>query len=140
MPLKTQSVEEPTLNLTPMIDIVMLVMIFFMVSTEFRRRESQYEIRLPKVSEAHPLTALPDELVVSVDETGAIFMGGQKQTLEELERELKAAAERYADQVVVIRGHGEGPYQHVMTILNVCKRAHITHIQLANRIENANGS
>jgi len=135
MPIKSADVEEPQLILTPMVDIVMLIMIFFMVSTEFRRRESQYEIQLPKVTEAQPLTALPDELVVSVSSDGKFYLGGEEKTLDQLEVELSAARQRYAEQVVVIRGDGTGPYQHVMTVLNLCKRARISQIQLANRVE-----
>lgn len=135
MPFKTEHLEEPGLNLTPMVDVVMLLMIFFMVGTQFIRRESQYEIQLPKVTEAQPLTALPDELVVSVAENGTIYLGGQVRSVEELEADLRQAQDRYADQVVVIRADENVPYQHVMTVLNICKRARITNIQLANRIE-----
>lgn len=135
MPLKTQEVEEPGLNLTPMIDIVLLLVIFFMVGTQFTEHESQFEILLPTVSDAQPLTALPDELIVNVTGDGTIYLGDVQKTVPELEAELRQAKQRYADQAVIIRGDGSGPYQYVMTILNVCKRAKITNVQLANRIE-----
>lgn len=135
MPLKTQEVEEPGLNLTPMIDIVLLLVIFFMVGTQFTEHESKYEIVLPTVSDAQPLTALPDELVVDVTNDGVIYFQDKIKTIQELEQELRAAHERYADQAVIIRGDGTGPYQYVMTILNVCMKAGIHNIQLANQIE-----
>lgn len=135
MPIKSADYEEPQLILTPMVDIVMLIMIFFMVSTEFRRRESKYEIDLPKVSDAQPLTALPDELTVNVTAEGKFFLGADEKTIDELQADLTAAQQRYANQVVVIRGDGQGQYQPIMTVLNVCKRAKITQIQLANRVE-----
>jgi len=140
MPIKTEALEEPALILTPMVDIVMLIMIFFMVSTEFRRRESQYEIQLPQVTEARPLTPLPDELVVNVTEKGEIYLGTDRKSLEELETDMRAARERYAEQVVVIRGDANGPYQHVMTVLNLCKRSGIRNIQLANRLAGEGGA
>ncbi len=135
MPLKTQEVEEPALNLTPMIDIVLLLVIFFMVGTQFTEHENQFEIILPTVSDAQPLTALPDEIVVSVTTDGSIYLGGEAKTGTELEKELRAAKERYAEQTVVIRGDGTGQYQHVMTVVNICNRAKIRSIQLATRIE-----
>lgn len=135
MPLKTQQIDEPALNLTPMIDIVLLLVIFFMVGTQFAQHESQYEIELPKVTEAQPLTALPDEIVVSITRDGTLYLGGQSRTLDEVERDLSAARERFPQQVVIIRGDADGPYQHVMTVLNICKRARITNVQLANRLE-----
>ncbi|MBX3440130.1 MAG: biopolymer transporter ExbD, partial [Planctomycetaceae bacterium] len=72
MPLKTQQPEEPALNLTPMIDIVLLLVIFFMVGTQFTEAERQYQIDLPAVSVAQPLTALPDEIVVNVAKDGSV--------------------------------------------------------------------
>ncbi len=135
MPIKSVAQEEPTLILTPMVDIVMLIMIFFMVSTEFRRQETQYEIQLPKVTEAQPLTDLPDEIVINIHPDGTVYLGREIRTMEQLEQDLADARKRYEDQVVVIRGDAQGPYQHVMTVLNICKRARISNIQLANRID-----
>ena len=133
MPLKTQEMEEPALNLTPMIDIVMLLVIFFMVGTQFTDDETQYDIVLPTVSEAQPLTELPDEIVVNVTREGTIFVAGQEHSLSEVEQLLKEAKQRYADQAIVIRGDADGPYQNVMSILDLCKRAKINNLQLANR-------
>ena len=135
MPLKTIEIEEPGLNLTPMIDIVLLLVIFFMVGTQFAEDESQYEIALPTVSDARPLTSLPDEIVVSITKDGTVYVGGEKLTILQVEEQLKAAKKRYGNQSVIIRGDGSGPYQHVMTILNLCKRAQISNVQLANRLE-----
>ena len=134
MPLKTMEMEEPALNLTPMIDIVLLLVIFFMVGTQFAEDESQFEIALPTVAEARPLTSLPDQIVVSVARDGTVYMGGESLSLTEVEERLREAKERYAKQTVEIRGDGLGPYQNVMNILEVCKRARIQSVNLANRI------
>jgi biopolymer transport protein ExbD len=135
MPLKTHEPEEPSLNLTPMIDIVLLLVIFFMVGTQFTDDENGFEILLPTVSEAQPLTALPDELVVNVSADGSISLGGEVKTHAELEADLRAAQERYADQAVIIRGDAVGPLQHTMTILEICNRVNLKVIRLAHRIE-----
>lgn len=137
MPLKLEPAEEPSLNLTPMIDVVLQLVIFFLVSTEFAtdaNKERQYEIDLPQVTDARPLTDLPDELVVNVKRDGTILLGKEPRTIGQLEAELAEAAGRFADQAVVIRGDEDGPYQHVMTVLNACYRAGITNVQLANEI------
>ncbi|REJ76509.1 MAG: biopolymer transporter ExbD [Planctomycetota bacterium] len=134
MPLKLEPMEEPSLNLTPMIDVVLQLVIFFLVGTEFIKTERQYEVDLPEVTEAQPLTNLPDELVVNITRDGRFFLGRKGLSAEELQGELRAAADRYADQSVVIRADGSGPYQHVMTALNICHRAGISNIQLANRV------
>mgnify|MGYP002624319898 CR=1 len=134
MPLKLEPMEEPSLNLTPMIDVVLQLVIFFLVGTEFIKTERQYEVDLPEVTEAQPLMSLPDELVVNVSRDGRFFLGERGVSPEELEGELRAAGQRYTDQSVVIRADAAGPYQHVMTVLNICHRAGISNIQLANRV------
>lgn len=135
MPFKTQTVEEPSLNLTPMIDIVLLLVIFFMVGTQFTEAEKQFDIDLPSVSAAQPLTGLPDELIVNVLKDGSMFLGTKAVTLGELEEELRAAKQRYADQAVVVRGDAEVPYQSVMDVLGLCHQLHVTNVQLANKLK-----
>lgn len=135
MPLKLEQIEEPSLNLTPMIDIVLLLVIFFMVGTEFSRHERQYEIDLPQVSDASPLTSLPDPIKLNITRDGQFFLGDAHRSLEELESDLSAAAARFRDQAVIIRADAAGPYQHVMTALSVCHQANISNVQLANRVE-----
>lgn len=139
MPLKTEEIEEPILNLTPMIDIVLLLIIFFMVGTKFSDAERQFEINLPTVSDALPLTTLPDELVVNITQAGDLRLGEQPVSVQELEEQLQQAVTRYSDQAVVVRGDGEGQYQNVMNVLAICHRVGIKNISLANRVDKEDG-
>ncbi|MEM7317376.1 MAG: biopolymer transporter ExbD, partial [Planctomycetota bacterium] len=66
MPLKTYQDEQPTLNLTPMIDVVFLLIIFFMVGTRFADNERKIELDLPTVGEVSALSAAPQMRVVHV--------------------------------------------------------------------------
>ena len=135
MPLKTAAIEEPDLNLTPMIDIVFLLIVFFMVGTRFTDLEREFDVQLPAVSAAPPLTSLPDEIVVNIQKSGKLQVNGKHRSLKELESDLIAARKRYADQIVVVRGDGEGPYQNVADVLAVCRRAGVKGIKLATRLK-----
>ena len=84
MPLKVREHEEPTLNLTPMIDVVFLLIIFFMVGARFTELEREFNINLPTVSEARPLTDPPDRIEVNVFRNGRIKVAGQFLTIDEL--------------------------------------------------------
>ena len=136
MPLKLEPMEDPALNLTPMVDVVLNLVMFFLVTTHFSKTEleQQYPVELPRVTAAQPLTGLPDEMVVNIAADGSMYLGKQPRTADELETELRAAVARYADQSVLIRGEADGPYQHVMTALNICQRACATNLRLANRV------
>jgi biopolymer transport protein ExbD len=136
MPLRVYDpTDEPSLNLTPMIDIVFLLIIFFMVGTQFTNKDQGVDVQLPTVSDLNPLTSLPDEIVVNVSGHGMVFIQEEQLTLAQLEANLRAAQNNYPDQKVIVRGSGPGPYQHVMDVLATCRRAKINHISLANRLE-----
>jgi len=131
MPLKTGSLEEPNLNLTPMIDIVFLLIIFFMVGTQFAQTEELFAVELPTAGSVEPVSRGPDALVISVAQDGRISMAGKLLTLTDLETELVAARENYPAQAIVVRGEGEGRYQTVMDVLSAAGRAKIADISLA---------
>jgi len=135
MPLKPDTIEDATLDLTPMIDIVFLLIIFFMVGTQFAQMERQYDIELPTVSAAQPLTNLPDEIFINVRRNGEIIVKTKQLTKGELRLMLRAAKRNYADQAVVIRGEGAGEYQHIVDVLSICHEENIDSISLAHRLK-----
>lgn len=136
MPLKSEPLEEPQMNLVPMLDVVFNLIIFFMVGTRFADMERQFDIQLPEVSDAQPLTTPPDEIVVNVFGNGKIVVSEQTLTIPELQGVLEQAQARYADQAVLIRGDGQGVYQNVMDVLAACHAAHITNFSLATQLRN----
>src|SRR5262249_26266607 len=125
----------PQINLTPMIDVVLNLLIFFMLGTRFADMERQLHVQLPSVSAAQPLSSPPDEVVVNVFADGRIMVQQEPLSLAELESRLKAAQARYADQAVLIRGDAQGVYQNVMDILGACHRARITNFSLATQLK-----
>lgn len=135
MPLKTGMIEEPELNLTPMIDIVFLLIIFFMVGTQFADPEQKFQVELPTASSVQPLSEGPDALVVSVSIDGRIVFKGEEVTAADLESQLIAARKNYPAQAVVIRGEGEGRYQAVVDVLAVVNRAEMADVSLAYKTD-----
>ena len=136
MPLKgADRTEESAINLAPMIDIVFLLIIFFLVGARFTEQERQYDIQLPSSSEIQPLTGTPDALVINVRQDGTILLGTKPISLDELEAELKDAKENFEDQAVVVRGEGQGLYQPIVNVLGICHRTQITKISLAYKLD-----
>lgn len=133
MPLKTSQLEEPTINLTSMLDVVMLLIIFFMLSTNFSEEEKQYDVHLPTVTDATALTGQPDEIVVNVAANGTITVRTEPVSLTDLEAVMRLAADKFVGQGVIIRGDGDGSYQNVMDVMSACRRAGIKNLSLAHR-------
>ncbi|MFM8219711.1 MAG: ExbD/TolR family protein [Planctomycetaceae bacterium] len=135
MPLKLQPLEEPQLNLTPMIDVVFNLLIFFMVGTRFADLERQFDVQLPQVSAAQPLSNPPDEIVVNVYADGRLLVSREELTRAELQDRLTAARERYAEQAVLIRGDGGASFQQIADVLGVCHAAQIRNFSLATQLD-----
>jgi biopolymer transport protein ExbD len=138
MPLKTAAVEDPQINLTPLIDIVFNLLMFLMLATRFEaadEAERQFEVQLATVANAQPLTAVPDEMVINVGANGQLSLNGKPKTISELQVDLMAAKKNYADQAVLVRGEGEGRYQNVVDVLAACDRAKINVVSLPVRLK-----
>lgn len=136
MPLKVEPLDEPHLNLTPMLDVVFNLLIFFMLATRFSDMERQFDVQLPQVTHAaEPLTSRPDEIVINVHADGRVMINEESFTPPELQQRLEEAHARYADQAVLIRGDGHGTYQLIMDVLATCQKAQIRNYSLATRMK-----
>jgi len=134
MPLKINREEQPTLNLTPMIDVVFLLIIFFMVGTRFIVPERKIALKVPEVSEAAALTPAPQKRVVNVYQDGSITLDRDEVNLKELTNRLSNARSQYQDLGVLIRGDAASSFQHVAEVLNACKQAGIADLGISVRV------
>ena len=135
MPLKTHQDEQPTLNLTPMIDIVFLLIIFFMVGTKFAEIERTVQLEVPKVGDLGALSSAPEKRVINVYNDGSIVVDRRSITLEQLRAELKSATAQYPELGVVVRGDGAGPFQNVASVLTACRQAGIDGMGISVRLD-----
>ena len=135
MPLKVEPLEEPYLNMTPMVDVILNLLIFFMLGTRFAEEERQLDIQLPRVTHAQSLTAPPDEIIVNVFADGRLVVNQKPTSPSELQSLLATAHARFDDQAVLIRGEGHGRYQSVMDVLSICQRAGIHNYSLATQMK-----
>jgi biopolymer transport protein ExbD len=140
MPLKTHLDEQPSVNLTPMIDIVFLLIIFFMVGTKFVELERKIAVQVPAVQDAPTLTAAPEKRIINVHRDGEIALDGRSVTLEQRRVELVAARQEYAELGVVVRGDAEGAFQNVAAVLNACRLAGIAEMGISVRMAGSPGA
>ena len=116
-----------SLSLTPLVDVVFLLLIFFLVATEFaQEQERQMDLLLPEASEAQPLTSKPRETFVNIDAEGRYFLGGKILPLDELDSALKLTWVNNPDRAsVIIRADKRCPWQFVVAAVNACLKANI---------------
>ena len=111
------------LNLTPLIDVVFLLLIFFLVATRFAEEDRKLDVILPSASEAMPMISEPNQLIINIDEAGNYFVENSLLTLDELERVLEVAAvNNPLRQAVNIRADKRVPFDSVVQVLDLCKK------------------
>jgi biopolymer transport protein ExbD len=133
MPLKTHFDSEPTLNLTAMLDVMFLLIIFFMLGTRFIEDERKIGLQVPTVVDRGALTAAPARKDVNVYRDGTITLDKDPVTLEQLTARLAAARRQYNELGVLVRGDGHGEFQVVASALNACKQAGIHDLGITVR-------
>ena len=139
MPLKVQKDIESSINLTPLIDIVFLLIIFFMVGTRFselNETERNIALQVPAVSNAAALTSAPRKRVINVLANGNIILDETTVSAEELAAELISARQQYKQLGVVIRGDESARYDNVAKVFAVCRAADISDLNISVRVAN----
>ena len=121
-----RSTAASTLSLTPLIDVVFLLLIFFLVTSEFEEEERRLDITLPEATSAVPMTGKPREIVVDITDQGTIHLGGRPIEIDELERLMRDAVENNpTNQTAVIRADKATSFQPVVSVMDICNRVGI---------------
>jgi len=128
---KTESSAE--LNLTPIIDMVFLLLIFFLTATKFADIERDIRVKPPASANARPITAIPQEVVVNVREDGTFVVAARVKSLVEIEQMLAAAVQQNPNQAVVVRGDGRVALEHAVRVLDICEKYGIKRTFLTTR-------
>lgn len=89
--------------------------------------EAQPKIELPKAEANSPVVAADDALVVNVSRDGKLSLGDQEVSPAELESSLVKAARENSEQEVLIRGSRAVKMQHVIQVIDICRRAGINN-------------
>ncbi|MFT5290705.1 MAG: biopolymer transport protein ExbD [Planctomycetota bacterium] len=125
--------EEP--NLTPMIDVVFLLLIFFMVTTTFLDPERAIDIELPRAESGAEAQQQQDELIVNVEEDGSFVLDGIVLSFDQLLERLKGAAQHNAETPVTIRGHRHAQHQAIVQVMDACGVAGLSNLAVGTSNE-----
>ncbi len=110
------------LSITPLIDVVFLLLIFFLVATRFEQQDREMDFPLPDASMAQPASIKPREVFINIDNNGRYFVGGKQVTLAELKAVLmRAVANNPLHQSAMVRADRRVQLQPVVSAINTCK-------------------
>lgn len=124
-------VSSMALNLTPLIDVVFFLLIFFLVAAQFSREDLQLPVKLPSATSALPMTIEPEILTINVAGDGRFFVEGEYLNTDQLKQKVEqAVSDNPVNQTVVIRGDKDVPYQSIISVLDICHAAKVPTYKL----------
>jgi len=133
---KRQKSEEVSVNLTPLIDVVFLLLIFFMVSTTFTK-EAHLKIDLPKAS-AEEAGDMPRVIDITITAQGQFSVNGKMLVngqLDTLKRAIAKEARNKTDTPLVITADAQSPHQTVVTAMDAAGQLGFVHLSITTRSE-----
>ena len=117
------------LELTSLIDVVFLLLIFFMIATTFAKITTKLDIQLPKARAVVPQENQETVIEIAADEQ--LALNGKKVTLEELDEKLAEIGRTKPDQVVVIKADNVVNYGRVIRVMGLCKSHNLEKLGMA---------
>jgi biopolymer transport protein ExbD len=121
----------PGIQLAPLVDVLLLLLIFFLLTWNAARNENELDVKVPKASAAKEKTSPIGDVVVNVKADGNVVVNRRTLSAAELSELLKGLVQLNAEQSVVIRGDEAGAYRNVIGVLNICSEAGITNVAFA---------
>ena len=121
------------MQLAPMIDIVFLLLVFFIVTWQFSRSETELDVSVPTAEKGSELSRPKGEIIINVLKEGTIRVEGVTVDLAQLQDKLKAIADQFENQPVRIRGDGAVAYQRIVEVIDTCQKAGIWNISFATQ-------
>lgn len=121
------------MNLVPMIDVLFLLLAFFIISWQFSKSETELNVSVPTAQEGAEPTQQRGEIVINVFADGRIRVEGADQTIPELQEKLTAISKAYPNQPVRLRGDATVHYQRMVEVIDTCQKAGIWNISFATQ-------
>jgi len=117
--------------IAPMVDVLMVLLVFFIVTWNFALSENELDVRVPSAAKANEPQPYVGQVVINVKANGTIVVNRQQKTVRELLDQLKKLAQLYPDQAVIVRGDEAVDYKHIVQVLDICREADIWNVAFA---------
>jgi biopolymer transport protein ExbD len=121
----------PGIQLAPLVDVLLLLLIFFLLTWNAARNENELDVKVPKASAAKDKPAPIGDVVVNVKADGNVVVNRRTLSSAELSDLLKNLVQLNSEQAVIIRGDESGAYKNIISVLNTCTDAGITNVAFA---------
>lgn len=128
------------LQMTALMDVVFLLLCFFVTSSVFSQWETEVSIALPTAKSATVPGRMPGEIIINLSQDGRLTINAQKLTHAQVTERLTRIAKLYPGQPVVIRADRATQYEALMGVIDACRAADVWNFSLATKDEEGEGN
>jgi biopolymer transport protein ExbD len=132
--------EDSGFLMTPMLDVMFLLLIFFISTSIYYELEREIGITVPQAAEATTIDRSAHEIIINIMSDGQIIVNRQPYDIEKLENLLKRISEVSSGQAVIIRGDRTTDLGRAIEVLDVCARTKIWNVSFAAIEEESAGA
>lgn len=131
MKFTSQKPELPGFQITPMLDVVFLLLCFFVTTSIFSRRETDLNVKIPTAETGTLPESLPGEVIFNVDREGAVRVNGRVLSDEAISDMCRTLAKVWPGNPVVVRGDRDARYADVIRVVDICSQNDVYAINFA---------
>jgi len=136
MRIREEAAEEETgINLMPLIDMVFLLLIFFLVATTLAQEEREIGVQLPQTSSAVSLSAPPPQLIINIRADGTPIIARKEYTWKQLGDLLVGVARDEPHREILIRADKESRHKYFAAVASICRKAGINETKIGYILE-----
>lgn len=133
--LRDKVAERPAIQMAPLIDIVFLLLVFFMSASIFSQLETEINITVPVAETESETSRAPGEIIINIRRDGTLVVNQRQLGKDELQKMLERISRLYKGQPVIIRADRETYHENVVGVLDLCAGADIWNISFATMRE-----
>ena len=123
--------QRPTINIVPLVDVLTVLLFFFLVTMQFRQ-VTALNITAPEIETAGK-NKIDEQVILAVDAEGAFFLNDQRLEKEALDAALRVAGEVTPEIPVLLMADEEVPLKHVTEVMDLCRKNRLNKIRLQSR-------
>ena len=118
-------------QIAPMVDILLVLLCFFIMTWSMARKENELDVRVPSANSANESNPVVNQTILNVKADGTVVINRKTLTSAELLEKLKSLAELYPDYAIILRGDIKTEYQSIVSVLDICRDAGIWNVAFA---------
>ncbi len=118
-------------QIAPMVDILLVLLCFFIMTWSFARKEMELDVKVPTAENANESTPVVNQTVINVKADGTIVWNRKTVSSSELIARLKQLSADFPDYAIILRGDKDAKYEYIVNLMDICRQANIWNVAFA---------